>query len=567
MHSVAIVAHNRDIKEANPMKSIRLKSFALLTAVLMVSLVVGIGSSGRIEAAGKIEISAPSIEIPPCTFTNAGVSIDETNGTIENIDADTFVSYYSTNAVDFNCIPSSAADFYVLSWALFINSVASDGQAPRFEDWATAQSPFCELAGDNAPASYCSDGDRVELRDAKVDEFNQTDPTKGVAVDEKSNMLFYNISVNPLYEEFIENGFFLKKLESIPADCNNYNAALNASLTSSAQSCFQSNFGTKYNLASFPNGSIEAKMSWRIAEGGGQTFITDTSKYYTISAQVPDVLVGGQKTVEVTDANGDTKTFNVTEIDVDDNTTSNPPSKVTLALVGFHLVWTHANNPSFVWATFTHNDTTYTNNCSGKSGYLKENGYDKMSYVAATLSASDPTVKSYPAYSVKDPNNNDQPLTPLQVCQLNPYGGAPDTDRTAIDTLNEKIPPSSKMPTYFGNYILTGAQWQKPQDLVYVYNVKNSNDSIAGGPSLANTTMETFTQTNAYGCFTCHQAKLKLVDGLPDQSKITSFNVGLRDLSNIKNTELKQFTNSNLPFSHMFNKYNDILAAAPILDN
>lgn len=73
MHSVAIVAHNRDIKEANPMKSIRLKSFALLTAVLMVSLVIGIGSSGRVEATGKIEVSAPSIEIPPCTFTNAGV--------------------------------------------------------------------------------------------------------------------------------------------------------------------------------------------------------------------------------------------------------------------------------------------------------------------------------------------------------------------------------------------------------------------------------------------------------------------------------------------------------------
>lgn len=252
----------------------------------------------------------------------------------------------------------------------------------------------------------------------------------------------------------------------------------------------------------FAEGTMELKVAWKILP-------KPDPSYFMMDAEVP--MASGNDQLA--------------------------PTKVTLGLVGFHIVnWTK-NHPEMIWATFEHK--TNAPLCDGSSP-MPASGWSLASNDAAQCLTANPNPNPGPPnaacasfnFNSATVSGNPPPPptgTPNNICRQYAYGNAPGdmtgqndnkSNREAIVQLNAQLVGPDGMLTKLGadnpmsvwkNYELVGALWTK--------NGQSSTDQAnqRGSLYLANMTMESFFESNTQNCFTCHNFD---VNDQPDVSHI-----------------------------------------------
>lgn len=233
----------------------------------------------------------------------------------------------------------------------------------------------------------------------------------------------------------------------------------------------------------------------------------------------------------------------------DDNTLVQDGHKtVTLALVGLHIVGTVNGHPEMVWATFEHIDNApnagyfYTDTsgapafhadigAQGSTNWLLSDGTatDANTEYAIVTTKTGPDGREVTSIVPTASNTDDAITTPTNVNRLHPWGSpaveasaevnaqmistnigvlnalssfylgaeGDQTSRTTLSTSDPRL-----------NYLMTGSSWGDA-----MFPTGNDVSQIVGTPAMANTTMETFTQSitdangGLNGCFTCHGIK------------------------------------------------------------
>lgn len=198
--------------------------------------------------------------------------------------------------------------------------------------------------------------------------------------------------------------------------------------------------------------------------------------------------------------------------------------KVTLGLVGFHLIQKTATHPEYVWSTWEHvsnapvcagADNTACQDPSAASASIgTASGWSLASPPASTdpqcgVIVSDPAANfdqnppvpncANISYYTKPEGSTDgvdpnQPKT--QTCRTFPCGGG---DQADLASLNKAL--RAKLAGHlWSRYFLVGTLWgQQPLPTDRTVQVP-----AAGSVILGNTTMETFVQPNK-NCFFCHR--------------------------------------------------------------
>jgi hypothetical protein len=273
----------------------------------------------------------------------------------------------------------------------------------------------------------------------------------------------------------------------------------------------------KYPRLAFPNHSIELKTSWKIltaAEAAGRTFYMTQG-----SVQAP----GGDCL-----------------------------DKVTLGLVGMHIVTKTPTHPEFIWATFEHKNNAP--DC-GNTGAQPPLGGDWTFY---DKKCRDCVTNEY----VKG--------KPTQLCRMHPWGNPVDgtfpnnlncasvpppgyicdpvvqqniiNPNTAnLKSLNDSVTamlrklPADNPNRLWANYALVGNVWTVNGALPP--NLQTQRGSL----SAANTTMESYVQngeanvTNPNNCFSCHNLNGKTPVSSQDQASrpVTLPPAGLAHIFNL----------------------------------
>ena len=193
-------------------------------------------------------------------------------------------------------------------------------------------------------------------------------------------------------------------------------------------------------------GAIEIKAAWKIFNDG-----EDTSRYYTTTAAV--------QPVSPSDSSCAVK---------------------TVGLVGLHIVHKTPSHPEFIWATFEQVDNAP--NCDNLSATPPAGSW---SFYDQTQNCD--TNKNCNTYVTGQAT---------QVCRENTCGGGSEANsqnQCDIYLLNNSVHSQLASDSVWQNYYLTGAVW---------FNQADSSKPQTGSVNLANTTMETYTQS--INCFTCH---------------------------------------------------------------
>lgn len=288
-----------------------------------------------------------------------------------------------------------------------------------------------------------------------ADDIFQAGPGNRILVDQAGNVVYYTGLIDQSYWDFVTDHtlYELSSLQSIGADTD------------------------------FDVDNLELKLSWRVAaelDPNGnpvKTYIPNAdANFYTMVADVPVVEVVGGK---VTDDTGKMQ-------------------HVQLALVGIHVVGIVEDHPEFIWATFEH----------------KANAPDCS---AVPTDANEPTTglpwSFYTPGSGIDVQNQfdvNQPLNVVSVCRQFPWGGGNAGNTSNIQSLNASVEPHLA-GTVWANYELVGAVWTTGGNDIPGGNGApvGPNDQQIGSLNLANTTMETFTQSA--NCFACHNGGVHTV--------------------------------------------------------
>ncbi len=245
------------------------------------------------------------------------------------------------------------------------------------------------------------------------------------------------------------------------------------------------------NLATFPVGSLELKVSWVDAKAIASDKLAN---YYTTTAAM---------------LNKDGKTF----------------TNTTVALLGMHVVGVVENHPEFIWATFEHNDMAPNYDWKANSASSKTN---KLLFAKGTTTGLDGIT------FIKD----DKPVLPNKAYDLFQYGvprnsagvlkntsQSEPANFNHIDEINKSV--AKQLKDVWKNYFYNGSIWidtdsltpqqqaQKIVDLGGKIGAATPGSSARGSLNCANVTMETFTQTfqddiskisvnNLANCFSCH---------------------------------------------------------------
>jgi len=242
--------------------------------------------------------------------------------------------------------------------------------------------------------------------------------------------------------------------------------------------------------------AIEVKTSWVEA-----STVPDPQNYVTIDAFVP--------------------TYNKT----DSIWIPNGEKKVKLALLGIHVVGSTGGHPEMVWATFEHDQ----NAPNAAYQYINNKG-DTIVHPAET--GGNWTLSSKPAdpnpnvAHIKVPKNTNN-LVPIGNFGMtasntsmvfpwgsemnvspNPEDGSSAASNTEVIAINNSVLGQFIGKDIRKNYMLVGATWTSggvaPNGLSYSSDQGQTTGDAIGTSLLANTTMETYFQTNSTTCFTCH---------------------------------------------------------------
>lgn len=186
----------------------------------------------------------------------------------------------------------------------------------------------------------------------------------------------------------------------------------------------------------------------------------------------------------------------------------------TLALVGLHVVGPVQGHPEMVWATFEHrnnapDNTYYFNpstffpltvqvpyNSAGTWSFMTNGGAQQGALVAQAKVDNSGNV-----VAIKTPPG----IQANNVYRVNPWGGVPTPasagNNSQLLSLNIDI---RTMLGFLGdvrqNYFQVGAVWTTNGSIP----VGGSAPNQIGSLMLANSTMETYHQTDMQGCFGCH---------------------------------------------------------------
>jgi hypothetical protein len=192
-----------------------------------------------------------------------------------------------------------------------------------------------------------------------------------------------------------------------------------------------------------------------------------------------------------------------------------------LALVGIHVVGPVQGHPEMVWATFEHRRNAPDNDyyVEGKSGQtppapavlVPYNSHGAWSFMVtdgkkAGALVPQMTVNGQTGALAATAGNT---IQANNVYRAMPWGNAPTAasanNNSQLVSINRDIRSVlTKLGDVRGNYFQVGAVWT--QDGSIPLNGGDVAKQI-GSKLLANSTMETYHQTDKNGCFACHNSK------------------------------------------------------------
>lgn len=390
---------------------------------------------------------------------------------------------------------NSLCAFHQWSWATFLWLVqpVGEGDQLRFETFYTA--------GDVIDAGRTSGNDALAPRFSKSDLPSVVGPTRleevhghapfdeiaqagsnSVLIDQNGRAVYYSEYVNDVFWNFAVRDHALQ----VPANLRAFDATTN-----------------------FPVDTLELKVAWKIV---GENDDPQAKGWFTREAEV-------RKLENVEGGPG---------ITLADET-----ERVTVALVGFHVVGVLPGHPEMVWATFEHNENvpSFKKNQEVNAPVSSQ---DFTFYKAGTTAQACNQVNA----RVLQVDYDTQVVAPVtNACNQFPFGNKPNApdakaNSEAIASLNglswEVIDRhSDRIDPVWRNYREVGAVWFNRRDSLKPGQPLQNDKPLAGSLRLNNAVIETFTQdlTSQNNCFKCHNTKAEPVHGVSEP--LPGLNVGI----------------------------------------
>jgi hypothetical protein len=324
------------------------------------------------------------------------------------------------------------------------------------------------------------------------------DSEGNVQMTQAGSLIYYGIAVNDVYAYYVT--------QINPVVTGNTSVAFPTKQTD--LTAIQNFATTKGHTLLDPNSlAMEIKTAWVDA-----STLPNPSDYITMRAVVPTY-----------------KNMNTPLA------TQNGTKTITAALVGMHVVGSVSGHPEMVWATFEHVGNTPnvsyafldTNGNPQNQPADPVNSTTKWLFCGAT--SPTPPFNANAGLSGTTPpgiqaNNSLPSIQGTSVLRLAPWG-APNNQtpnplvatvaasNTQIISLNNDIHSQMNAQDVRSKYLFLGATWTE-NGAAPSTNFKgpNANGIVVGTSHLANSTLETFTQSETYvpgffpgpGCLSCH---------------------------------------------------------------
>lgn len=340
------------------------------------------------------------------------------------------------------------------------------------------------------------------------------DSDGNVQITQAGSLIYYGMAVNDVYAYYVT--------QINPTVTNNTSAPFP---TDQSQLTSIQNFATsKGHTLLDPNSlAMEIKTAWVDA-----STLPNAKDYITMSAVVP--------------------TYNKNNVAA---WTQNGTKTITVALIGVHVVGSVAGHPEMVWSTFEHvgNTPNVSYAFDDPSGTQQTqpadpvNNTQKWLFCGATSPPSNGTTAEFspnaqvtfsPA-GVKAVNGTSS-VQGTNVLRLSPWG-APNNQtpnplipsvaasNTQIISLNNDIHSQMNAADVRDNYLFLGATWTEGGASPSTnWNGTNVPGIVVGTSHLANSTLETFTQSRTFvaghfpgpGCLSCHNTNTVSVSHIFD---------------------------------------------------
>jgi hypothetical protein len=369
--------------------------------------------------------------------------------------------------------PAPDCPFYQAAWQQFLYDTQSDLQGvPAFVRFPSVDDIFAPPG-----AATMVDGDAQLKINAGVNQVT----SDGVLIDRDGYPVFYGIHVNPAFADFIHR-HDLATPEGILAPSG--------------------------SALTFPAGVAEYKSAWRVLTDPAQY-----ADYLTVRARVPKLSV----------MNG--------------RVSADPTSTyvATVGLVGLHVVFAIEGHPEMIWATFEHVDRNGNADLTPQA--LVNPQLDtkpllispNVEYVlfrrgsAPFIDQAAPALADYAASLDVEGRRFVRDDAPFTTPVYRVYPGSNMTRSSEDDEvllLNAGV-RAEMLADGLGNsdrrinYRLVGATWLDRPETSFTTDASFANapdqttktGPVAGQDALSSVAMESFTQVDRPGCFSCHDTQ------------------------------------------------------------
>jgi hypothetical protein len=304
--------------------------------------------------------------------------------------------------------------------------------------------------------------------------------SSAILIDQDGHVVFYNIFMNPVFSGFVRQNKYndVSKLIAVPPD------------------------------QELPVGAVEFKAAWQLVDKDvlpGDRIVREV--------QVPWLIDNGSGKLKVDD--------------------KRPLRKVTVALIGLHVVMRPVGHPEMIWATFEYdrnapstvgNPSDSASSCVNPSetrnDALQDDG---KPYLLFATGDSSPGIRKPTSIVIKDATAQIfQPMPKTSIARVFPFSGCspardPGQAITEIDPAIVALNKSAKgqiKDASRKNYSLIGAVWLdepgNPNDNRGFKKERSFEDFELGGENrLSSASMESFTQISSPNCFSCHDTTAK----------------------------------------------------------
>lgn len=184
---------------------------------------------------------------------------------------------------------------------------------------------------------------------------------------------------------------------------------------------------------------------------------------------------------------------------------------MTVGLIGIHIVHKLSDHQEWIWSSFEHinNAPDCAKVTPPPSAYSRWNFF-RTGFVPAGSACTPCPNNGTPCDPAWQCNTFINEYTPPNVCRTqqlatltcNPSGN-PNDDVNDVACLNPSVQSLLPRNSVWRNYMLVGTIWFKPG----MTSPTSTGQTQVGNLTLANTTMETYTQ--ATNCFGCHSSVFK----------------------------------------------------------